>query len=73
VTANKSIDTDVLSVGFARLLPAGHLQRYASGAVASVPRHLSRSQHSVSLWRHRSLWHCALVRAMRSRPPPESP
>jgi hypothetical protein len=25
--ANKSIDTDVLSAGFARLLSAGHLQR----------------------------------------------
>jgi hypothetical protein len=28
--ANKSIDTDVLSAGFARLLSAGHLRRYAS-------------------------------------------
>ena len=27
---NKSIDTDVLSAGFARLLSAGHLQRYAA-------------------------------------------
>ena len=27
---NRSIDTDVLSAGFARLLSAGHLRRYAS-------------------------------------------
>jgi hypothetical protein len=27
---NRSIDADVLSAGFARLLCAGHLQRYAS-------------------------------------------
>jgi hypothetical protein len=27
---NKSIDTDVLSAGFARLLAAGHFRRYAS-------------------------------------------
>lgn len=28
VRHNRSIDTDILSVGFARLLAAGHLQRY---------------------------------------------
>ena len=28
VRSNRSIDTDVLSAGFARLLSAGHLQRY---------------------------------------------
>ncbi|RJG04729.1 hypothetical protein D3870_00685 [Noviherbaspirillum cavernae] len=30
MTANRSIDTDVLSAGLAGLLAAGHLQRYAS-------------------------------------------
>jgi hypothetical protein len=29
---NMSIDTDVLSAGFAGLLSAGHLQRYMAGA-----------------------------------------
>jgi hypothetical protein len=47
VPSNRSIDTDVLSAGFARLLSAGHLQRYtdangstslASAAVAQAPR-----------------------------------
>jgi hypothetical protein len=28
---NRSIDTDVLSAGFARLLAAGHFRRYAAG------------------------------------------
>jgi hypothetical protein len=40
---NRLIDTDVLSAGFAGLLSAGHRRRYASGAVASVPQHLSSS------------------------------
>ena len=30
IPSNRSIDTDVLSAGFARLLAAGHLQRYVS-------------------------------------------
>jgi hypothetical protein len=28
IRANRSIDTDVLSAGFARLLAAGHFQRW---------------------------------------------
>jgi hypothetical protein len=30
VRHNRSIDTDVLSAGFARLLSAGHLRRYVT-------------------------------------------
>lgn len=40
VPANKSIDTDILSAGFAGLLSAGQLQRYTAkrGAVCSAGR-----------------------------------
>lgn len=34
--ANKSIDTDALSAGLARLLSAGHLRRWAAIAVSDA-------------------------------------
>ena len=35
--ANKSIDTDALSAGFAGLLSAGHLQRYTCSRGTAAP------------------------------------
>ena len=46
--SNRSIDTDVLSAGFAGLLSAGHFQRYAARRLAKEALHAGLEETSIA-------------------------